>query len=57
MLNTLKVRWILKGCPRCGGDLYGDELGFTCLQCGHTEVKNEPDIRAYPVPVGAAGKP
>ena len=55
MPKTLKVRWILKGCPRCGGDLYSDELSFVCLQCGR-EVKNGLETRAYPVPVGTAGK-
>ena len=26
--------WKLKGCPKCGGDLYWDEDEFTCLRCG-----------------------
>ena len=56
MVKTLRVRWILKGCPRCGGDLYSEESGFTCLQCGHREVSNEPDKRTARLPVGAAGK-
>jgi hypothetical protein len=29
----------LKGCPRCGGDLYVEhnvgDASVTCLQCGH----------------------
>lgn len=50
-------RWILKGCPRCGGDLYSEEDYFTCLQCGnHLEVKDGPDKRTERLPVGAAGK-
>ena len=37
----MKVKWILKGCPRCGGDMFGEFSGFTCLQCGHhLEVKH-----------------
>jgi|Deesub1362A_J573_1020465.scaffolds.fasta_scaffold07901_7 uncharacterized Zn finger protein (UPF0148 family) len=51
----ISVRWILKGCPRCRGDLYSEDGGFTCLQCGHhVEVKHEPDKRARRLPVGAA---
>ena len=55
MPKTVKVRWILKGCPHCGGDLYSDESSFICLQCGR-EVKNGLEIRANCLPVGAAGK-
>ena len=30
-------RWQLKGCPRCGGDLYLEEEDreYICLQCGN----------------------
>ena len=31
--------WMLKGCPRCGGDTYVEKDMFgrceRCLQCGH----------------------
>jgi len=35
------MRLILKGCPRCGGDLFPEmteagEPTFLCLQCGRT---------------------
>jgi len=47
--------WTLKGCPRCGGDLYAEDGGFTCLQCGyHLEVKDEPRQRDTSLPVGAS---
>jgi Zn ribbon nucleic-acid-binding protein len=33
------IRWKLKGCPRCSGDLniISDDLGYyeDCLQCGY----------------------
>ena len=29
--------WRLKGCPKCGGDLYRDEDEFTCLCCSRTQ--------------------
>ncbi len=32
------MRWLLKACPRCRGDLYlerdGHKLSASCLQCG-----------------------
>lgn len=28
-----QVRWAIKQCPRCGGDLYDEGDGWTCLQC------------------------
>ncbi len=37
-------RWILKGCPRCSGDLniIRDNLGYyeDCLQCGYHRYFN-----------------
>ena len=55
MVKTLGVRWILKGCPRCGGDLFSEKSDFTCLQCGHrVEVNDGIDKRAKRLPVGAA---
>lgn len=38
----------LKGCSRCGGDTYKDDLDeITCLQCGHVRYpvrkKNLPE--------------
>ncbi|MBN2073996.1 MAG: hypothetical protein JW762_00460 [Dehalococcoidales bacterium] len=39
------TRWILKGCPRCSGDLnlLQDEDGYyeDCLQCGYHHYINE----------------
>ncbi|UCC16233.1 MAG: hypothetical protein JSU58_07615 [Dehalococcoidales bacterium] len=39
------TRWILKGCPRCSGDmnLIQDEEGYyeDCLQCGYNHYFNE----------------
>ena len=38
-------RWILKGCPRCSGDLnlLQDEEGYyeDCLQCGYHRYFND----------------
>ena len=52
-----KPKWLLKACPRCGGDLYSEDGNFICLQCGHhVEVRHELDKRAPGLPVGAAGK-
>jgi transcription initiation factor TFIIIB Brf1 subunit/transcription initiation factor TFIIB len=34
----MKMKWLLKSCPRCGGDLYGEvytrQDDIVCLQCG-----------------------
>ena len=54
MKAETRVRWILKGCPRCGGDLYSESPGFTCLQCGHQVEVKDVDKRAKSLPVGAA---
>ncbi|HEY93501.1 MAG TPA: hypothetical protein G4O15_01000 [Dehalococcoidia bacterium] len=39
------TRWILKGCPRCSGDLnlLQDEEGYyeDCLQCGYHHYFND----------------
>lgn len=39
------TRWILKGCPRCSGDLnlLQDEEGYyeDCLQCGYHRYFSE----------------
>jgi ribosomal protein S27AE len=38
--TLLGVKWKLRGCPRCNGDLFTqrDDDGWqeTCLQCGYT---------------------
>jgi len=26
-------RWLLKACPKCGGDMYRDDGCYRCLQC------------------------
>ena len=44
------IKWRLKSCPRCGGDMYFDELTsyryrikqYTCLQCSHAVETNPP---------------
>lgn len=36
-LRGRSPRWILKGCPKCGGDMCVDyEEGYKCLGCGKT---------------------
>ena len=46
-------RWILKGCPRCSGDLnlLQDEEGYyeDCLQCGYHRyfVDKKDDVPEY----------
>lgn len=53
-----KPKWLLKACPRCGGDLFSEDGGFTCLQWGrHWEVRYGIIKRATRLPVGAAGRP
>ena len=41
--------WLLKGCPRCGGDLQYDDLDdlWDCVCCGWLSV---PTALAYPIP-------
>jgi len=52
-----KTKWLLKACPRCGGDLFSEDGTFTCLQCGHrVEVRNGVTKRAARLPVGSAGR-
>ena len=43
------MAWLLKGCPRCGGDLQYDSLEslWDCVACGWLSV---PIALAYPVP-------
>jgi Zn ribbon nucleic-acid-binding protein len=46
------IKWHLKSCPRCRGDLFIDEMmkyrnGITeevCLQCGHRQEINRPAL-------------
>ena len=33
--------WILKGCPRCGGDQYDEKDERICLQCGQRKSIEE----------------
>lgn len=41
-LTRVKTRWRLKGCPRCGGDLYlNDDGEWECLQCGRGNGKRK----------------
>jgi hypothetical protein len=30
----VKIIWQLHSCPKCEGDLFSENDGFTCLQCG-----------------------
>jgi DNA-directed RNA polymerase subunit RPC12/RpoP len=52
-LREIMTRWILKGCPRCSGDLnlLQDEEGYyeDCLQCGYHRYfkENKVDIPQY----------
>ena len=54
----------LKGCPRCGGDLFEEAaLGaeaygrrfVSCLQCGHTLSEEQEDILARKRSAPSAG--
>ena len=35
------TRWIIKGCPKCGGSLYLDNRentkAWVCINCGYTK--------------------
>ena len=31
---SFSVKWKLKGCPRCGGDMFKGLGEFECIQCG-----------------------
>ncbi|MBI2832624.1 MAG: hypothetical protein HYX79_10255 [Chloroflexi bacterium] len=47
--------WKLKGCPRCGGDVFlsredGDWY-MECLQCSYTGYLNAPRPQALDIPV------
>jgi len=51
------IRWKLKECPRCGGDVFIDKDLETwyeqCLQCSHRrELKQLFDFKRQAVPVG-----
>ena len=35
--RTQLRKWQFKDCPRCNGDLFLDDEGYTCLQCGYIE--------------------
>lgn len=41
--SNTRVRWILKGCPRCGGDVLV-EIGEPelCIACGNRRDSIEP---------------
>ena len=58
--------WRLKGCPKCGGDVYvdRDHDGWheECLQCGHcasmrtmVQAAKQRNGRRGRVPIGARG--
>lgn len=53
MQTTLrKPNMLIRGCPRCGGDLYRDMLEvdeeFVCLQCGRRAEPRLPDAESRP---------
>jgi len=49
------MTWILKACPKCGGDLHmeaslvaeghfsTEDRSWVCLQCGYREQTKEPE--------------
>lgn len=37
-----QTSWILKGCPRCEGDLFCDINTYSCLQCGYVRYGHKP---------------
>ncbi len=51
------VKWKLKGCPRCGGDVYIDRDmdGWyeQCLLCAHRRELKELNPQRNPVTIGA----
>ena len=47
MVRKHLSQWMLKGCPRCGGDLEllnGEFLEYVCLQCGHHADLRQPEF-------------
>ena len=49
------TRYIMRGCPRCGGDLHINEQYYRkddwqCLQCGRYQHRPDPRPRPYPHP-------
>ncbi len=57
VMALLGIRWKLKGCPRCNGDLFTqrDEYGWQeqCLQCGYTR-----DLKPLtPLAYSSGGRP
>mgnify|MGYP001578010626 CR=1 FL=1 len=40
--NRFITGWQMKGCPRCGGDLYSFfNEDFSCLQCGWVDYSDK----------------
>lgn len=55
----MSVAWKLRGCPRCGGDLFiNSDMNREyeqCLQCSYARERNNPaDSKKQPVSAGAA---
>ncbi len=55
--TLLGVRWKLRGCPRCNGDLHTEEDDYgwyeKCLQCGYAR-----DLRyLVPLAYSKGGRP
>ena len=48
MMQTMdrKPKLIMRGCPRCGGDLHRDmmetDIEYACLQCGRRLTEEKP---------------
>ncbi len=42
------MSWLLRQCPKCNGDMYREDKGWHCLQCGIILVeKNRPVVVDY----------
>lgn len=39
-----KPQWIIKGCPKCSGDLNREDDYYYCLQCGYVHWDTPPLI-------------
>jgi hypothetical protein len=49
-----RYKWRLKGCKRCGGDQWKEDIDWSCLQCGDTiyaNVKKEESNLFLRIPV------
>uniref|UniRef100_A0A6M3LT14 Viral late gene transcription factor 3 zinc ribbon domain-containing protein n=1 Tax=viral metagenome TaxID=1070528 RepID=A0A6M3LT14_9ZZZZ len=49
-------KWLLKGCPHCGGDMQLEDGSYQCLQCGYDTDKQNPPQKVYNYPLHQKGK-